>query len=336
MFRKREDTPGLSEIGLRPDVDRRLQVSAVMVGMFVARLNAHEHGLVRLVAWFLGYYLGDPVLDWIIWVPHLIESADRLPTFGQWPNLKLDEFEEAGHLTQEDCKVFLRIMYPRCRNILRHYRWFEKNQEWLDVGASNMLFPELGSKIIGRRRRCGQCSRHHPLRLLHVLEKQLGPNLLRHLFPFAAYIIRMAPPKDYMNALKSVAISGYTGQYGIRYGTEWCCAFKEAYQDGGRDAVMTTMLHRVPRGLRIEEYNRASHRHEAGPKQRTSSAKFRCVSHYVEVENKYRATWCADPEHPLELAVPRPGTCLQRSVGIFVPGEWDNGPVYNRVYRLQN
>lgn len=335
--------PAVDRLGLRLDAEwRRLRVSAVMLGLFVAKLNAYEHGLVQLVAWFLGYYLGDPVLDWIIQVPHLIESVKKLPVSWKWRMLDYDGFEEAGHLSEEDCKVFLRIVYPRCRNTLRHHEWDDKKQEWTNLGAADRLFPSAGSKIVGRRQRCGECSQYHPLRLLQPLEKRLGAAQLRHLFPYATYIIRLEPPKNYLEQLKSACWADPTyrtlGEIDPWFNTFVRVRKDHLKKDGVRTMIELLRYH-VPKRFRIEEYNRASHRHKTGPKNHTHLAKFRCRTHWVaEPDNTYHALWCADPTYPLELerTLIYSETRQGLSVGVFVPEEWEEGSVYDHVYRLQN
>lgn len=331
----------MEEIGLRPDVDKRLQVAAVVVGLFVAKLNAYEHNLMRLVAWFLGYYLGDPVLDWIIRVPHLIESAMKLPKHSRGSNMPLDEFCEAQYLTNEDCKVFLRIMYPRCRNVLHHQVWHmqiakdgEPKEAWVDHGAAEVYYSGVAWRIVGCRRRCGECAQNHPLRLLQVLEKHMDVERLRRLYPYVAHSLRMPPPKQYLEVLRSIARSGYAGKYGVCYGVDWYRAFKKACMAGDYQHVVNAMCNHVPITLRIEEYNRASHRHQVGPKQRANIGKFWCRTNWiVESERRMLTKWCVCPEHPLEVAVYLSNT-RKKSVGIFVPKAWEEGAVYDHVYRL--
>lgn len=336
MFRKRKGFPvRTSELRLRPDVDRRLQVPAVVLGLFVARLNAYEHGLMRLVAWFLGYYLGDPVLDWIIRVPHLIESVKGLDVQWKWCKLDYEEFAAGGRLSEEDCKVFLRIMYPRCRNALREHRWCDKTQEWKNVGAAAGLFFGVGSKIVGQRRRCGECSQNHPLRLLQVLEKRVGTGHLRHLFPYTAYIIRASPPVKYMNDLRSSCESGHL-RGRLELEVDWKDKFDRARGCKSALEMIAVLKYQVPKNLWIEEYNRASHRHEIGSKRYSHSGKLRCKNYWIDIpECDSHAVWCPDPAYPLELEI-RPFKSSHRpgSVGVFVPKEWEAGPVYDHVYRL--
>ena len=149
----------------------RLRASAVGLGLFVARLGVHEFDLVVLVAWFLGYYLGDPVLDWILRVPHLvasIQSAQSIWLMEQQKRPTYAEFEAHNYLTKEDCKALLRIMYPRCRNVLRDYKLV--NRVWEMHGAAVSVFPAVGHKILGYQRRCPACAHYHPLRLLTTSE----------------------------------------------------------------------------------------------------------------------------------------------------------------------
>lgn len=342
MFRKREELSApVSQLTLRLNAEWQ-RVPAAALRLFVERLNAYERGLVQLVAWFLGYYLGDPVLDWIVRVPHLIESVKGLDAECKWRKLDYDGFAAGEHLSEEDCKVFLRIMYPRCRNSLRQQNWCEKKNRWVEGGAADMLLSKAGSKIVGCRRRCGKCSQHHPLRLLQVLEKRLGAGRLRHLFPYAAYIIRLPPPDKYVQDLRSSCWSSYICKE-LLYEVDWCDKFRKACRElipkCGVPELIRVMKYQVPKKLWIEEYNRASHRHETGPKQHAHLAKFRCHTHWVAVpESEYHAVWCDDPTYPLELEQTRPYSeyRLGISMGVFVPQEWKEGPVYDHVYLLPN
>lgn len=306
--------------------------------LFMLRLTRHEPDLVERVAWFMGYYLGDALLDWLIWVPKLEQAIQRLPP--DWSKLTPKQFAERKLIPHETMKVLFRIVYPRCNLGLRAEvlvvtdrepdNWLlRKRGHWCPEWVPR-LPPEKGTRYIGIRKR--DDGAWHPLRLLPVLEQRIYRSGPRRAPPRPGALRKNPQARGksidggwVLRRLFHKTGASFFGPCGrVFWDTEGCYAH---YNDISH--IQRTRAEKC----KTKDIKQGSSWTDRGEPVDTGSF------HYDR--------WCIDPQRPYLVSHKYETAPLWRGQMLFIPECWDTlvhvsfaDPVdyggIDRVYRLPN
>ena len=303
--------------------------------LFMLRLNDHEHNLMRLVAWFMGYYLGDALLDWLIWVPKLEQAIQQLPP--GWSKLTPEEFVKRKLIPHETMKVLFRIVYPRCELGLRAEvyvdgKWtlhtndgYLRPRKWIPH-----LPPKKNMRFIGSRKRDNGA--WHPLRLLPALERRITRSGPRRALPRLGALQKNPQARgkriDGGWVLRRLFHKTGGSFFGPCRRNFWC-----------PDSCFICYNHisHIQR-TRAEKY-----------KTKTIQRSSRWTDRGVEIDTRVWRydRWCADPQRPYLVTskYDKPPVC--RAIMLFIPDRWDavrndsfgytvDYKYIDKVYRLPN